>query len=139
MSEIVSLLTDENVSIAKSNGVNRRSLYVRLHSGWKLEDAINTPPIRKSVMTTVQRQAAKENGIDLQVVYRRIKKGWDIDDAVSYLARRIPRKENEFDKMEFSGDQLYVMKKNGLTIEVVKKRLADGWVLFDALIHKGES
>lgn len=74
-------ITDEDYSIAESNGINKKLLYTRVYQlKWPMEQARTQKPRSKSYY-----QLALDNGIGLNRYYKRIEKGWSPLEAATIM------------------------------------------------------
>lgn len=74
------VVTDEQVAIAKSNGLERRHVKDRLELYWSVEDAISTPLTRVHKGNTYSKEdeeIARRNGIRVDTFRKRVYKGMD--------------------------------------------------------------
>ncbi|HDR7850957.1 TPA: hypothetical protein QCY30_005795 [Bacillus toyonensis] len=116
-------LTNEEYEVAKSNGIGRRALYMRVHTyGWELQEALTTPPraywhIGEGKFNKLLK-VAKENGIIPSTFYGRVNSGWDPQDAAT-----IPvRKQND------RKDWAKIAQENGISASTFRSRVATyGW------------
>ncbi len=116
-------LTNKEYWIAHSNGISRRTLYMRVYKyGWELQEALTIPPrtywhISEGKFNKLLK-VAEENGIIPSTFYGRVNSGWDPQDAAT-----IPvRKQNDRKKWA------KIAEKNGISGSTFRSRVATyGW------------
>lgn len=86
-------LTNKEYWIAHSNGISRRTLYMRVYKyGWDPQDAAAIP-VRKLNERTGWAKIAEENGISGSTFRSRVATyGWDPEKAATTPARKKQRK-----------------------------------------------
>lgn len=82
-------LTDNDFTIAKTNGIDYQTAYKRFNDyGWDKQKAITEPKQRRfgnpvSSFTPEQKMIAESNGIYIQLLWRRVHKlNWSVEDAI---------------------------------------------------------
>ena len=75
-------LTDEDVAIAKKNGISKNTVEQRINrGGWSVEKAVNKP-LRKKIPKKFTLLAEK-NGIKDGTFRGRVRRGWTLEDAAT--------------------------------------------------------
>ncbi|MCU4771010.1 hypothetical protein OCF65_20795 [Bacillus toyonensis] len=116
-------LTNEEYEVAKSNGISRRALYMRVYIyGWELQNALTIPPrtywhIGEGKFNKLLK-VAKENGIIPSTFYGRVNSGWDPQDAATIPVRKINDRKN----------WAKIAEENGISASTFRSRVATyGW------------
>lgn len=102
-----SIFTQEEIKIAKNNGISRQTLQNRVYKGWSVEKAINTQLSvrgRKKYSDEVY-ETLKKNGISLNTFNQRLHKGLSLEEACKPLIR----KRGKYNVRDRSKDYLWLI------------------------------
>ncbi|MFJ9300023.1 hypothetical protein [Bacillus toyonensis] len=118
-------LTNEEYEVARSNGISRKALYMRVYTyGWELQEALKIPPraywhIGEGKFNKLLK-VAKENGIIPSTFYGRVNSGWDPQEAAIIPVRKQNDRKN----------WAKIAEENGISASTFRSRVATyGWDL----------
>ena len=114
-------VTEEQVEIAKNNGLKRYNIQARLDNGWPIERAITQPVLKKRRLryTEQDEMEAQLNGIEIGTFRSRVNCfGWSVEDAKT--------KRPQYISNQRGGTRMDWNRR----IDGLKKELAntEGWV-----------
>ncbi|PGZ45717.1 hypothetical protein COE56_25895 [Bacillus anthracis] len=136
-------ITPEEYEIAARNGINRRTLNVRVRNlGWDKDIAMTKPlGSKNSTGWSKVKEIALKNGISRQTYYARLKKGWKLIDAISRppitrdQALELAKKANYWSENRvLSDEQVEIALSNGISYRVAYGRIKRlKWPIDDAI------
>lgn len=119
-------LTEEDLAIAKSNGIHEKLAKFRYeHCAWELERAITQKPRVQNNLWPKYSEAAEKNGVSRDTFFGRIYRGWTPEEA----AGRPPMKPWESGtrkpyKRKLIPEDVYTLaEKNGISRSAVYQRV----------------
>lgn len=82
--ERISKYTKEDIAEAKANGVSYSAFLGRIHRGWSVSQAVNTPTHKRQLFTTEELNIMKKNGVTKKMFHLRISRGYPREVALSH-------------------------------------------------------
>lgn len=122
-------LTDEELEIAKNNGIPRSVVKSRLEElYWDIDDAITKPIQKRKSFNPIWDKWKDKAVVSRQLMYDRVMiRKMDEDEAA--LTPKMPNRKSKV----WTDEEVKIMKENGIYQNLALGRLALGWSKEDAI------
>ena len=116
-------LTDEDLEIAVSNGLNPQTVKDRVRKyGWEINRAITQPTLKRTKEGIGWNEWKDKSLVSKSTFISRMKKGWTHEEAA--LKPPMSKSEASKQKRKYSLEQYSIARKNGISQSVVRYRVS---------------